>query len=101
MLLKKGVKFKWSDECARNFKLIINSLTNPPLLIYPDFNEQFILETDASNVGLGAVLAQKDKNGLNRPIGYASRMLKGAEKNYSATEIECLAIVWAVEHFRQ
>jgi hypothetical protein len=101
MLLKKGVKFKWSDECARNFKLIINSLTNPPLLIYPDFNEKFILETDASNVGLGAVLAQKDRTGLNRPIGYASRMLKGAEKNYSATEIECLAIVWAVEHFRQ
>jgi hypothetical protein len=70
------------------------------VLIYPDFTKTFILETDASTVGLGAVLAQKDNNGLNRPIGYGSRMLKDAVKNYSATELETLSVVWACEQFR-
>ena len=75
-------------------------MVNPPVLIYPDFTKCFVLETDASTVGLGAVLAQKDKNGVNRPIGYGSRMLKDAEKNYSATELEALGVVWACEQFR-
>ncbi len=96
LLLKKSIKF----VCEANFKKIIHSMVNPPILVYPDFKKEFILETDASNVGLGAVLAQKDGNGVNRAVGYASRMLKGAERNYTTTEIECLAIVWAVEQFR-
>jgi hypothetical protein len=100
-LLKKSAKFEWNNECEEGFVRIIQAMTNPPLLIYPNFKQKFVLETDASGIGLGAVLAQKDAQGVNRAVGYASRMLKGPEKNYSATEIECLAIVWAVEHFKQ
>jgi hypothetical protein len=99
-LLKKNSDFLWSTDCETGFKQIIDALVNPPVLIYPDFTKSFILETDASTVGLGAVLAQKDKNGVNRPIGYGSRMLKDAEKNYSATELEALGVVWACEQFR-
>jgi hypothetical protein len=99
-LLKKNSDFLWSTDCETGFKQIIDALVNPPVLIYPDFTKSFILETDASTVGLGAVLAQKDKNGVNRPIGYGSRMLKDAEKNYSATELEAIGVVWACEQFR-
>ena len=100
-LLKKETRFNWSDECKESFKKLIFCLTNPPVLIYPDFTKEFILETDASTIGLGAVLAQKDKNGINRAVAYASRMLKPPERKYTATELEGLAIVWSVEQFKQ
>ena len=99
-LLKKNAKFIWDDKCSKNFRKIIYLLTHPPILTFPDFSRQFILQTDASNVGLGAVLAQIDEKGDEKAIGYASRMLKGAERNYHTTELECLAIVWGIEQFK-
>ncbi len=99
-LLKKNEKFVWSIKCEKNFKLIIYYLTNPPLLAFPDFKKDFFLQTDASGVGLGAVLVQLDDENNERVLGYASRLLKDPERNYHATELECLAIVWATEHFR-
>lgn len=62
------------------------------MLVYPDFSKPFILATDATNVALGAVLAQQC---AERPIAYASRQLNKAEQNYSATEKELLAAIWA------
>ncbi|KMQ82071.1 enzymatic polyprotein endonuclease reverse [Lasius niger] len=70
-----------------------------PVLKYPDFNEEFKVNTDASDYAIGAVLSQKPV-GNNRPIAYASRVLSRAEQNYKTTEKELLAIVWAVKHFR-
>ncbi|KAL4153415.1 hypothetical protein QTP88_001248 [Uroleucon formosanum] len=70
-----------------------------PILQYPDFTKGFILTTDASGKALGAILSQ-GKIGSDLPISYASRTLNNAEVNYSTTELECLAIIFGVKHFR-
>jgi hypothetical protein len=70
------------------------------VLGFPDFTKPFVLETDASGAGLGAVLAQKHDDGSIRPIAYASRSLQPHERNYGITELEGLGVVWAVKHFR-
>ena len=70
------------------------------MLAFPNFEQDFILETDASGDGLGAVLAQKHQDGGIRPVAFASRTLQPHEKNYGATELEALGVVWAAKHFR-
>ena len=67
----------------------------PPLLDYPRRDDQFVLATDASDIGLGAVLSTN----CGTVVEYASRTLNSAEVNYSTTEKECLAIVWAIHKF--
>ncbi|KAF9758243.1 Retrovirus-related Pol polyprotein from transposon, partial [Nosema granulosis] len=67
-------------------------------LIQPDFKKRFILTTDASNKGLGVVLS-KEENGVERPVAFASRGLRPAERNYSITEKEMLAALWGMEYF--
>ena len=74
-------------------------LASPPVLAYPCFSKAFTLETDASIQGLGAVLSQVQEDGKPHPVAYASRALNPSEKNYSVTELETLAVVWAVTHF--
>ena len=67
--------------------------------MYPDFGKPFLLETDASIKGLGAILSQKQSDSQVHPVAYASRALSPPEKNYSVTELETLVVVWAVQHF--
>jgi len=69
-------------------------------LAYPQVEDPFVLETDASLLGLRAILSQQQPDGTNHPVAYASRSLNQAERNYEITELEILAIVWAVTHFR-
>ena len=69
------------------------------MVAYPDFTVPFRLYTDASNIGLGAILAQQQE-GRERIISCASRTLNKAEQNYSATKKECLAVVWGIRNFR-
>ena len=102
-LLKKENAFVWTSECETAFrKLKEEALTSAPILAYPKFGPEceFVLETDASYVGLGAVLSQSQDDGKLHPIAYASRSLDQHEKNYAVTELETLAIVWAVRYFR-
>ena len=75
-------------------------LLNSPILVYPDFDLDFVLETDASKDGLGAILSQKKADDKLHPVAYASRSTSPTEKHYSVTELETLAVVWAVQHFR-
>ena len=98
-LLGKGIKFKWTEEQDQSFKQLRNELCQQPILQYPDFSKPFIVTTDASDYAIGAVLSQGEI-GNDLPIAYASRSLNKPEKNYSATEKECLAMVYAVRYFR-
>ena len=97
-LTRKGVEFQWSDECEMSFSELKNRLSSAPILVYPDFTRDFVLETDASARGLGAILSQSYENFLH-PVAYASRALSQNEKRYGITDLETLAIVWACTHF--
>jgi len=98
-LTAKGVPFDWTAECEIAFLSLKTHLVTPPVLAYPCFTKDFTLETDASIQGLGAVLSQAQEDGRLHPVAYATRALNPSEKNYSVTELETLAVVWAVTHF--
>jgi transposase InsO family protein len=98
-LLKKDAAFHWSSEQELAFNYLKEKLTTAPLLQYPDFSQTFVVTTDASSTALGAVLSQ-GPIGKDLPIAYASRTMNKHELNYSVTEKELLAIVFAVKCFR-
>lgn len=95
-LIKKDNPFNWSEKHHEAFNTLKNALCTAPVLRFPDYNKEFTLTTDASNVGLGAVLSQD-----GHPCCFISRTLNGAEQNYSTSEKELLAIVWATQRLRQ
>ena len=70
------------------------------MLTYPQFDRDFLLETDVSGAGLGAVLSQNQNDDTIRPISYASRTLQPHEQNYGISELEAMGVVWAVKHYR-
>ncbi|XP_042073272.1 uncharacterized protein LOC121813519 [Haplochromis burtoni] len=98
-LTDKGQLFGWGDACAAAFAQLKEALTRAPVLAYPDARQPFIVDTDASNVGVGAVLSQQDEAG-ERVVAYFSRALGRAERNYCVTRRELLAVVLAVRHFQ-
>lgn len=98
-LLKKKRKWGWGDAQEKAFQALKEKLTSAPLLARPQFDYPFVLQTDASSTGVGAVLGQVIDS-KEQVIAYASRTLTSAERKYSVTERECLAVVWAVQKFR-
>ena len=90
----------WTAEHDQAFEGLKQALISEPVLAQPDFSKPFTLHTDASGAALGAVLTQDDDAGHPQAIGYASRTLTDVETRYSATETECLAVIWACEAFR-
>ena len=96
--------FVWVSEHQKAFNALKVTLTTAPVLGYPNFNREFIIETDPLLRGLGAVLSQVDENGKVHVIAYASHTLRPSEKsvhNYSSVKLELLALKWAVtEKFR-
>ncbi|GFW90363.1 transposon Tf2-11 polyprotein [Trichonephila clavipes] len=98
-LLKSGVEFHWGPEEVEAFSSLKKALTSDPVLGMYDERASTEIHTDASGYGIGAVLVQIQNN-VEKVIAYASRTLTKAEKNYSTTERECLAIVWATNKFR-
>ncbi len=94
---KKPKEWVWGPQQQAAFENLKSALTSQPLLSYPDFSKPFIVRTDASTTGLGAVLLQDlgDKAGPN-VIAYGSRSLKPSEKHYSPYKLEFLALYWAV-----
>ena len=98
-LTKKDAPFDWTASCEQSFEQLKQRLIEAPVLVFPNFEKEFLLETDASGKVLGAVLAQEQSDGSVYPIAYASRTLEPSEK-YGVTEVEALAVVWAVKHFQ-
>ena len=96
--------FLWTTACQDSFQHLRQLLIEAPIISYPRFDQPFLLQLDASDVGISAILAQKliDPDGVQREhvIGYASRTLSQIERRYSPTERECLAIVYGCSHFR-
>src|SRR6266498_5526560 len=82
------------------FDILKRKLTEEPILAYPNFNKMFKLYTDASDVGLGAVLMQESDQGKDRVICYKAKILLSAKKNYLITEKKCLAVIWAMQKFK-
>ena len=72
-LLKKELKFQWSDECKKSFNLLKQMLSSSPMMVAPDYQMPFMLAVDASDVGAGAVLFQEDKSGLDHPVSFFSK----------------------------
>ena len=96
---KSSGKFIWDRSCQLAFAHLKDRLTSCPILVYPDFSSDFILDTDASDYGIGGVLSQV-KNGQEQVIAYGSRALSKAERNYSTTKKEMLALVDFTKKFK-
>ena len=100
--LPSSHKVEWKEIHQKVLEILLDKLVNPPIMAYPDFSKPFLLHTDASQEGLGAVLYQQQQDKL-RVIAYASRTLNQAEQNYymHSGKLEFLALKWAVtEQFR-
>src|SRR6266540_3156136 len=90
----------WTEEMESAWEVLRYWLTQTPVLRHPDFNKPFILYTDASKEGIGAVLCQKDEDvNANYVIQYYSRTLAEGQRNWFTTNLECLAIIEAIRHF--
>uniref|UniRef100_A0A674PAM1 Gypsy retrotransposon integrase-like protein 1 n=1 Tax=Takifugu rubripes TaxID=31033 RepID=A0A674PAM1_TAKRU len=98
-LLKGNSKFHWSECCQRAFDNAKLLLSSAPVLAAPRLGEPFQLQVDASQVGAGAVLMQKDEQTIERPVCFFSRKFNKHQINYSVIEKEAIALIWALKHF--
>lgn len=96
---KSPDRIKWTEETETAFKTLRSALSANDFLLAPDQSKPFILATDASYKGVGAVLSQHDAQERERPVAYFSKKLEKYQLNYTVTELELLAIVLAVQHF--
>ncbi|GJS85129.1 reverse transcriptase domain-containing protein [Tanacetum coccineum] len=98
-LLEKNTPFIFSEDCILAFQTLKKKLTEAPILIAPNWDQPFEIMCDASDYAIGAVLGQRIEKHF-RPIHYASKTMTEAETNYTTTEKEMLAVVYAFEKFR-
>uniref|UniRef100_A0A5S6QK60 RNA-directed DNA polymerase n=1 Tax=Trichuris muris TaxID=70415 RepID=A0A5S6QK60_TRIMR len=99
-LTEKRKPFVWTPECTEAFRKLQAALLSEPVLQLPNFNTPFILDTDASDSAIGAVLSQVDEQGREHPVAYASRTLTRAEQRYCVTRREMLAVITFTDQFR-
>eukprot|EP00833_Pecoramyces_ruminatium_P006384 jgi/Orpsp1_1/1180416/evm.model.c7180000073352.1 len=100
-LLKKDVKFNFSPTCEDSFTKIKSKFASAPVLAYPNREIPFMVETDASNFAIGAILSQKNPDDkVTHPVAFFSRSLSSSERNYPIYDKELLAIVAALENWR-
>ena len=104
-VLGKGVKMGPVDlppEAQKVVDILKRKVESTPILVFPDFDKPFLLETDASKEGLGAVLSQKQSDGCYHPVTFGSCSLTPLEKNYHSSKLEFLMLKWSItEHFKE
>ena len=98
-LTNKGKEWMWTADCTHAFLELKKRLVLTPVLVMPQFTQEFILDTDTSGEGLGAVLSQVIE-GEEKVVAYASKTLTRTERKYCVTHREILALVWVTHHFR-
>jgi hypothetical protein len=99
-LLKKYSKFQWTEELQQSFDTLKKKMVTGPILVFPDWSKELNVHVDASSIALGAVLAQPSAGDIDHPIAFSSRKLSTAKRNYTTTEREGLAMVYALQKFR-
>ena len=100
-LLRKNINFTWTTDAQSAFDCLKSKFTSAPILIHPNRDLPFTVETDSSNFAIGAILSQVSPNdNLIHPVAFFSRSLNGAEKNYPIYDKELLAIISALENWR-
>ena len=95
----RKTEFVWTNKCKAAFQTLKTQLATAPILAFPTVYEQFVLYTDASDISVGAVLAQRDANGDEKIISYASKGFSSSEKHWAVTEKEAFAVVWPLPYF--
>ena len=98
-MTEKGRKFKWTQESDQAFNTLKQKLTSAPVLALPNWSIPLLLDTNASETGIGAVFSQIQDDGSECVIAYASRLLSKQERNYCVTRKELLAVVTFLQHF--
>ena len=99
-LIQKGARFVWTEQCQRAFDALKAALVSADVLALPREEGQFILDCDASDFGIGAVLSQV-QDGVDRPVSYARQLFNKHERNYNVTRKELLAVVTFIRKFKQ
>ncbi|EUC59886.1 Transposon Tf2-1 polyprotein, partial [Rhizoctonia solani AG-3 Rhs1AP] len=100
ILTRKEENWRWGDVEQQAFDQLKKEVTKEPVLIHPNPNKPYILETDASGAAMGAVLSQKHDDGYLHPIAFLSKSFIGAQVNYDTHDKELLAIIEALQHWR-
>ena len=98
-LLKKDATYCWNDDCRKSLDVLKEKMASTPILVFPKWDIEFHVHVDALCIALGTVLMQEGAEGMDHPIAFASRQLSKAEKNYSTTEREGLATVYALQKY--
>lgn len=99
-LTRKNAKFDWTEECEQSFNQLKRALTGADIMAYPKDHGRFILDTDASDYAIGAVLSQ-EQDGQEKVVAYGSHTLGKSERNYCVTDKELLAVRYFIEYYKQ
>ena len=98
-LLKCDAKYEWTKECQKSLDILKKKMVTMSILVFPDWKRPFHVHVDASSIDLGIILAQPGDGGIDHPIAFASRKFSSVDRNYTTTEREGLAMVYALQKF--
>ena len=99
-LLKADQKFQWSDKCQQAFHDLKQALTDHPVLVFPNFQKEFLLYTDASDSAVVYILGQLDDDGKERVVAYGGRSMNTSERKWGITDKEGLTLIEGIKHFQ-